>query len=61
MGEPKTPRFPSCFVPAVSLSAAGTYVAVVRNLAARIANRTDRPKWNNASFFRRFALAAGIR
>jgi Zn-dependent M28 family amino/carboxypeptidase len=36
-------------------SAAGKYVDVVANLAVRIANRTDRPKWNDASFFKRFA------
>src|SRR5262249_61151487 len=41
----------------IDLSAAGKYVEIVRDLAARIANRTDKPKWNNASFFKRFALA----
>ena len=45
----------------IDMSAAGAYVEVVRNLVVRIADRTDRPKWNNASFFKRFALAAGIR
>jgi Zn-dependent M28 family amino/carboxypeptidase len=39
----------------VDLSAGGTFVEVVRTLALRIANRTDRPKWNDASFFKRFA------
>jgi Zn-dependent M28 family amino/carboxypeptidase len=39
----------------IDQSAAGTYVDVVRDLAVRIANRTDRPKWNDASFFKRFA------
>ena len=39
----------------IDFSAAGTYVEVVRDLAVRVANRTDRPKWNEASFFRRFA------
>lgn len=39
----------------IDLSAAGKYVEVVRDLAVRIANRTDRPKWNDASFFKRFA------
>ena len=39
-------------------SAAGKYVEVVRDLAVRIANRADRPKWNDASFFKRFAKAA---
>jgi Zn-dependent M28 family amino/carboxypeptidase len=36
-------------------SAAGMYVNVVRDVAVRIANRPDRPKWNDASFFKRFA------
>jgi Zn-dependent M28 family amino/carboxypeptidase len=39
----------------IDLSAAGKYVEVVRNLAVRIADRTDRPKWNDTSFFKRFA------
>ena len=39
----------------VDRSAADTYIDVVRRLAVRIANRTDRPKWNDASFFRRFS------
>ena len=39
----------------IDLSAAGKYVEVVRDLAVRIANRTDRPKWNDSSFFKRFA------
>ena len=39
-------------------SAAGTYVEVVRDLAVRIANRAGRPKWNDASFFKRFAKRA---
>jgi hypothetical protein len=38
----------------VDLSAAEKYVDVIVNLAVRIANRTDRPKWNESSFFRRF-------
>jgi Zn-dependent M28 family amino/carboxypeptidase len=36
-------------------SAAGHYVDVVANLAVRIANRADRPRWNDSSFFKRFA------
>jgi hypothetical protein len=44
----------------IDMSAAGMYVEVVRDLALRIANRTDRPKWNTNSFFKRFALA-GVR
>ena len=40
----------------IDLSAAGKYVEVVRELAVRIANRPDRPKWNDASFFKRFAI-----
>jgi Zn-dependent M28 family amino/carboxypeptidase len=39
----------------IDRSAAGKYVEIVRDLAVRIANRTDRPKWNDASFFKRFA------
>jgi Zn-dependent M28 family amino/carboxypeptidase len=39
----------------IDRTAAGKYVEVVRDLAVRIANRTDRPKWNDASFFKRFA------
>jgi Zn-dependent M28 family amino/carboxypeptidase len=39
----------------IDRSAAGKYVEVVRDLAVRIANRTDRPTWNDASFFKRFA------
>ncbi len=39
----------------VDLSAGAAFVEVVRTLAVRIANRTDRPKWNDASFFKRFA------
>ena len=39
----------------IEVSAAGQYVEVVRDLAVRIANRTDRPKWNDTSFFKRFA------
>jgi Zn-dependent M28 family amino/carboxypeptidase len=39
----------------IDSSAAGTYVDVVRELAVRIANRTDRPRWNDSSFFKRFA------
>ena len=39
----------------IDRSAAGKYVEVVRDLAVRIANRTDRPKWHDTSFFKRFA------
>ena len=39
----------------VDLSAGGAYVDVVRTLALRVANRTDRPAWNASSFFKRFA------
>jgi len=41
----------------IDLGAADKYVDVVRDLALRIANRADRPKWNANSFFRRFARA----
>ena len=39
----------------IDRSAAAKYVEVVRDLALRIANRPDRPKWNDSSFFKRFA------
>jgi Zn-dependent M28 family amino/carboxypeptidase len=39
----------------IDLPAAGKYVEIVRDLTIRIANRTDRPQWNDASFFKRFA------
>lgn len=39
----------------VDRGAAGKYVEIVRELALHIANRTDPPKWQNDSFFRRFA------
>jgi Zn-dependent M28 family amino/carboxypeptidase len=41
----------------IDMSAAGTFVNVLTKLAVRIANRSDRPKWNDASFFKRFAHA----
>ncbi len=41
----------------IDMSAAGMYVNVVRDLSVRIANRSDRPKWNDSSFFKRFAPA----
>lgn len=39
----------------IDRSAAARYVEVVRRLAVRIADRAERPKWNRASFFKRFA------
>ena len=39
----------------VDLAAGDKYVEVLRNVAVRIANRPDRPKWNETSFFKRFA------
>jgi Zn-dependent M28 family amino/carboxypeptidase len=39
----------------VDKGAADTYIDVVRQLALRIANRPDRPKWNDSSFFKRFS------
>ena len=42
----------------IDRSAAGKYVEVVRDLSVRIANRADRPKWNDTSFFKRFAKGA---
>jgi Zn-dependent M28 family amino/carboxypeptidase len=42
----------------VDLAAADKYVDVLANLAFRIANRPDRPKWSGSSFFKRFAAPA---
>ena len=39
----------------VDFPAAEKYVNVLRDLALRIANRPDRPKWNDSSFFKGFA------
>jgi hypothetical protein len=39
----------------IDLSAAEGYVEVVKRLAVQIANRPVAPKWNDASFFKRFA------
>jgi Zn-dependent M28 family amino/carboxypeptidase len=36
--------------------AAEKFVDVLRNLVVRIANRDEKPKWNESSFFKRFAL-----
>jgi Zn-dependent M28 family amino/carboxypeptidase len=41
----------------IDRSAGGKYVEVVRDLAVRIANRPERPKWNETSFFKRFKAA----
>ena len=41
----------------VDLSAADKYIDIVRALAVRIADRSDRPRWNGSSFFKRFAKA----
>jgi Zn-dependent M28 family amino/carboxypeptidase len=38
----------------VDLSAADKYVDTVLNLAVHIANRADKPKWYDSSFFKRF-------
>jgi Zn-dependent M28 family amino/carboxypeptidase len=38
----------------VDLAAAAAYVDALGNLALRIANRADKPKWNDSSFFKRF-------
>ena len=42
----------------IDRSAAAKYIEVVRDLSVRIANRTERPKWNDSSFFKRFAKGA---
>ena len=39
----------------VDRTAADAFIDVVRRLAIRVANRPDRPRWNDSSFFRRFA------
>ncbi len=39
----------------IDMSAAGGFVGVLHDLALRIAARTERPKWEPESFFRRFA------
>ena len=39
----------------IDLSAGDKYVDIVRALAVRIADRSDRPRWNGSSFFKRFA------
>ncbi len=39
----------------VDRAAADAFIEVVRRLAIHIANRPDRPRWHDASFFRRFA------
>ena len=43
----------------VDVSAARAYVDALSDLALRIANRPDRPAWNDSSFFKRFAAAGG--
>ena len=40
----------------VDIGAAEKFVVVLRNLAVRIANRADRPQWNDSSFFKRFKV-----
>ena len=42
----------------IDISAGDKYVDIVRALVVRIANRTDRPRWTDTSFFRRFANTA---
>jgi Zn-dependent M28 family amino/carboxypeptidase len=42
----------------VDLKAAGDFDTVVMALAEAVANQTARPRWNNDSFFRRFATHA---
>jgi len=38
----------------VDMKAATDFVNVIHQLALRIANRADRPNWNDNSFFKRF-------
>jgi hypothetical protein len=42
----------------VDISAGDKYVSIVGALSVRIANRADRPKWNDSSFFKRFSKTA---
>jgi Zn-dependent M28 family amino/carboxypeptidase len=39
----------------VDLAAAGDFNRVIRLVAESVANRSERPKWNSKSFFRRYA------
>jgi Zn-dependent M28 family amino/carboxypeptidase len=39
----------------IDRAAAEKYVDVISKVSVRIANRNDRPKWNDSSFFKRFA------
>ncbi len=39
----------------IDRSAAGTFDVLVARLLEKIANRDDRPRWNDSSFFKRFA------
>jgi Zn-dependent M28 family amino/carboxypeptidase len=40
----------------IDQGAAQKYIDIVRDLVIRIANRRDRPRWSESSFFKRFAL-----
>src|SRR5262249_6535569 len=42
----------------IDRSAAAKFIDVVRDVAVRIANRPDRPRWNESSFFKRFAAGS---
>jgi Zn-dependent M28 family amino/carboxypeptidase len=42
----------------IDRSAAAKYVEIVKDLAVRVANRADRPRWSDSSFFKRFAGSA---
>ncbi len=44
----------------VDMQAAAEFNILVAKLLERIANRDDRPRWNETSFFKRFALAINI-
>src|SRR6185312_6750970 len=39
----------------VDMAAAGRFEDVLMDLAERVADQPDRPKWNESSFFKRFA------
>ena len=45
----------------VDLAAAGKFEDIVQGLAVRVADDTQRPRWNNDSFFQRFVVVPNAR
>jgi hypothetical protein len=41
----------------VDLESAARFNRVILGLLQRVANEADRPRWNDASFFKRFATS----